>query len=121
MIGELFYLLAEATGDKEFRFYKFFSLLTILDNIADPPVSPGLHSISGRQSLLLPPLRSLNVAVSWCPVFLLGPFSPVITAAARPTIALVGFSYLVVDGYHWYDLFACELINFFIQLFDHIE
>ena len=55
--------MVETTGVKEL-FKKFSNLSTKLCIVIVVLMSPGLHSRLGRQSLLLPPLQSLNVAGS---------------------------------------------------------
>ena len=60
-----FLLKVEATGEFLFTLFNIcFILFIILNFMFVVPVSPDLHSRLGRQSLLLPPLRSLKVAVS---------------------------------------------------------
>ena len=55
----------EATGDFVFTLFNIcFIIFIILNFMFVVPVSPDLHSRLGRQFLLLPPLRSLKVAVS---------------------------------------------------------
>ena len=66
--------LAEAMGEKlEVELDKIiFNLSTLVLKSCNSPISPVLHSLLGRQPLLLPPFLSLKFAESMCPGFLLG-------------------------------------------------
>ena len=97
----------EATGDFVFTLFNIcFIIFIILNFMSVAPVSPNLHSRLGRQSLLLPPLWSLKVAVSWWPVFLLGHFFPQWSQHPQDQqYRLFGFPVLgftVHDGVVWF-------------------
>ena len=72
------FTLAEAMGEKlEVELDKvIFNLSTFVLKSSDSPISPVLHSLLGRQPLLLPPFLSLKFAESMCPGFCWGRIFP---------------------------------------------